>query len=196
MQTVDSQGWVQKQGRVFVIKLVSNSGEEYKITAYGVDSIADCCQNITVDESLKSTVSEIPGHVWNRPRGEVGLLIGSNLTHLMPKDCYEVDNLRIKSSMFGSGFCLQGTSRAVTLTDNCGMRVGTSAAQLEEITYAPGVRGARIQTMRVAVRQEEIHLTAPVHPQQLRSPVAIHTHDEGDNSAIEYPWLPCQQTWK
>ena len=63
MQTVDSQGWVQKQGKVFTIKLVSNSGEEYKVTAYGVDSIADCCQNITVDESLKRMVSEVPRQV-------------------------------------------------------------------------------------------------------------------------------------
>ena len=142
---------MQKQGKVFTIKLVSNSGEEYKVTAYGVDSIADCCQNITVDESLKRVVSEIPRQVWNRPKGEVGLLIGSNLTHLMPKDHYEVDNLRIKSSRFGSGFCLQGTSSAVTLADDCGRRIGTNMAQLEEITYAPGVRGARIQTMRVAI---------------------------------------------
>ena len=156
MQTVDSQGWVQKEGKVFLIKLVSNTGVEYTITAYGVDSIADCCQNIKVDEKLKKVVSEVPSQVWNRPKGEVGLLIGSNLTHLMPKDCYEVDNLRIKSSQFGSGFCLQGTSRAITLADGLGRRIGSNSAQLEELDYAPGVRGARIQTMRVEVHDESI----------------------------------------
>ena len=157
MQTVDSQGWVQKQGKVYVIRLVSNSGEEFKITAYGVESIADCCQSIKVDDSVKSIISEVPSQVWDRPKGEVELLVGSNLTHLMPKDCYEIDNLRIKSSQFGNGFCLQGTSRAITLSGGLGRRIGVNVAQLEEVSYAPGVRGARIQTMRVEVRENIVN---------------------------------------
>ena len=42
MQTFDSRGWVMKQGQVYEIKLVSNSGEMHTITAYRVDSITDC----------------------------------------------------------------------------------------------------------------------------------------------------------
>ena len=155
MQTVDSGGWVMKQGQVYEIKLVSNSGEVYTITAYGVESIADCSQEILVDQSLKKLVPDVPTLVWSRHKGEVDLLVGSNLTHLMPKDCYEVDNLRVKSSKFGSGYCLQGTSRAIRLGQSGHGGLETNSLQVEEAVYAPGVRGARIQSMKVQVRDED-----------------------------------------
>ena len=63
MQTVDSGGWVMKQGQVYEIKLVSNSGEVYTITAYGVESIADCSREILVDQSLKKLIP-VPALVW------------------------------------------------------------------------------------------------------------------------------------
>ena len=156
MQTFDSRGWVMKQGQVYEIKIVSNSGEQYTISAYGVESIADCSRQIRVDQSLKELVPDVPLSVWSN-QGEVDLLVGSNLTHLMPKDCYEVDNLRVKTSKFGTGYCLQGTSRAIKNEQN----VQANVVQVEEAVYAPGVRGAKIQTMGVQVREE-----APIPPRQ------------------------------
>ena len=162
MQTVDSGGWVMKQGQVYEIKLNTNSGEVYTIAAYGVESIADCSQEIMVDQSLKKLVPDVPSSVWSRHKGEVDLLIGSNLTHLMPKDCYEVDNLRVKSSKFGSGYCLQGTSRAISLGAGGQGGFEANSLQVEEAVYAPGVRGARIQTMKVQIQARDDILPSPM----------------------------------
>ena len=153
LQTVDSQGRVQKEGMVYTLTITTNEGVDHTVSAYGVESIASCHQSIKVEDSLIKLVPGLPSEVWRRPRGEIGILIGSNLTHLMPKDCYEVDNLRVRTSKFGSGYCLQGSSRAINLQSEGHRKVTNSAAQLEEISYAPGVRGARIQTMRVEVKR-------------------------------------------
>ena len=154
MKTVDSGGWVMKHGEVYEIMLVFNSGEMHTLTADGVDSISDWSQDIKVDDSLKKLLPDVPSSTWSRHRGEVDLLVGSNLTHLMPKDCYEVDNLRVRSSKFGSGFCIQGTSRAIKSVHHLSKRVETNPTQVEGAIYAHGVRGARIHTMKLQLKDD------------------------------------------
>ena len=184
MQTVDSGGWVMKHGEVYEIKLVSNSGETHTITAYGVESIADCSQEIQVNDTLRKLLPDVPPSTWSRHRGEVDLLVGSNLTHLMPKDCYEVDNLRIKSSKFGSGFCIQGTSRAIKIGHHPSQGVKTNSIQVEEAVYASGVRGARIQTMKVQIKDEHSAL-----PLQCDHPPTITTCS---HNIVEIPFLEAE----
>ena len=83
--------------------------------------------------------------------GQVDMLVGSNLTSLMPKDKYEVENLRIKESKFGSGYCMQGSSRAI---DSLIPVWSTNATHIEDIAYTPGIRRAKIQTMQCELIQD------------------------------------------
>ena len=63
---------------------------------------------------------------------------------------YEIDNLQVKSSQFGTSYCLQGSSMAVRLVGDPYSDTETSA--IKEVQYAPGIQGAHIQTMRAAIR--------------------------------------------
>ena len=147
MKTVDSGGWIAKYGKVYSIPIETNDGEIVTVSAYGVDEIAECHANIVVDQSLKSLVPEIPEEAWNRPRGKVDLLLGSNLTKIMPRDNYEIDNLRVLSTRFGSGFCLQGTSSGITR----GSQESSYSVQVGDTTFAEGVLGAQVQTMHIKI---------------------------------------------
>ena len=79
---------------IYQIKIQSISGEVYTVTLFGVESIAKCIQDTQAGCELKELV---PDHVWQRPKGQEDLLIGSNLTHLMPK---EIDNLHVRRQIF------------------------------------------------------------------------------------------------
>ena len=77
------------------------------------------------------------------------VLLGSNWAHLMPKDCCKIKKLRVKTSLFVSGYCLQGTSPAIRKANNINK-------MKKEIVYAQGIQGIKIQTMRVNIQSERV----------------------------------------
>ena len=149
IQTVETKGWELRDGLLYDVVLTSNSGVTISIPAYGSDSIAES-RAIIVDTKLKKNLPDnIPEAAWHRPEGPVDLLIGSNRTCLMPKDAYYIDNLRIKTSAFGSGYCLQGSSPNVhpfgenhhkTTIASCNIRIQTLQIHVTSIQSIPSTR--------------------------------------------------------
>lgn len=91
-------------------------------------------------------IHEVPDKVWLRPTGEIDLLMGSNFTNFIPRDKYVVNNLRIKSSIFGDGYCIQqGSSPLIKKTS----MENFYTTQREDEKHAPVVQGFEIHIMRV-----------------------------------------------
>ena len=112
--------------KLYCIELLDNFGHRHLIKAFGLDTISGILPSV----SLLAIKGEFSTHVqlnWSkmeRPFGlEIDLLIGSEVAHLHPKQLETVGRLVVKTSIFGSGYVLNGAhenieSKSVELERN------------------------------------------------------------------------------
>ena len=142
IQTVQSNGWESHNGLMYGNG--NRNGNKHTVTAYGVESIAEC-RAISIGNGIKQILPNLPKSTWKREAAPVDILLGSNYTYLMPRDKYEVDNLRVKKSMFGDGYMLQGSS--------------------PEIDPAPGdSRGPCVGYTSINVHVNAVHVVTAAEP--------------------------------
>ena len=95
----------------YYVTLIDINGGHHVITLFGVDQISNSLKNVeivNVKECFAPKVQQIWKHLENRPIGEVDILIGQNAAGLHPSDFEIQNNLKVMSSIFGSGYVLSG----------------------------------------------------------------------------------------
>ena len=93
------------------VSLKDIKGDEYVITAYSVESISNQLKSVDISqvkgEFSKDLVEK--WHLLDRPAGEIEILIGLNKFSLHPRDLECRGNLKVMSSLFGTGYLLGGS---------------------------------------------------------------------------------------
>ena len=100
----------------YLIPLYDNNNECHFITAYEVETISnDICEvDISgVKHLFSSEIQDRWSLLEDRPTGEIELLLGTNVLKLHPFDYNLTDNMKVLSSIFGSGFVLTGSHPAI-----------------------------------------------------------------------------------
>ena len=100
----------------YYLSLIDTEGEHHIITVFGVENISNHLTKVDLSE-VQMEFSDKIQSIWNqlegRPSGEIDVLIGQNACGLHPTDLELRGNLKVMSSMFGSGYLLAGTHPAI-----------------------------------------------------------------------------------
>ena len=100
-----------KETMLYMVELFDKDGVRRLVRAFGFDNISEPMGSIEL-EGVKSMFSAEMQERWMdwgvRPSGAVQLLVGSEVAHLHPKSKETVENLVIKTSIFGTGLVLNG----------------------------------------------------------------------------------------
>ena len=114
LETVNCDEFIQS--KLFCIDLIDNAGEKHTIKAFGVQKISGGLSSVDLSD-LKDLFSHSTQESWscveNRPTGDVEILIGANFLGLHPSDHETVGNIKIKTSMFGSGLVAVGSHPSI-----------------------------------------------------------------------------------
>ena len=100
----------------YSVPLYDKNNRDYEIRAYEIESISN---DISPNDlsGVKHLFSKKVQQKWksieNRPAGAIELLIGTNVLGLHPRDHECKGNLKVMSSLFGSGFLLTGSHHAI-----------------------------------------------------------------------------------
>ena len=100
----------------YAVPLFDKNKKCHHVTAYEIESISD---NISENDisGVKHLFSAETQSLWdlikNRPTGEIDVLIGSNVLGKHPRDMECKGNLRVKSSLFGSGYVISGSHPSI-----------------------------------------------------------------------------------
>ena len=84
--------------------------------AFGLPNISGTINNTDLRElkqSFSSSIQRMLNKVESRPTGEVELLVGANYMGLHPVDYDTAGNMKVKKSLFGSGFVGDGCHKSV-----------------------------------------------------------------------------------
>ena len=105
-----------RETMMYMVELLDKEGTRRLVKAFGFDSISEPMGSIRLD-GIKFIFSDSMQQRWadwgERPQGAEQLLVGSEVAHLHPKAEEVVENLVIKSSMFGTGLVLNGGHSAI-----------------------------------------------------------------------------------
>ena len=100
-----------KETMLYIVELLDRDGTRRKIRAFGFDNISEPIGSVEL-EGIKYMFSTEMQNKWQdwgvRPDGAVQLLVGSEVAHLHPRTEEIIDNLVIKSSIFGTGLVVNG----------------------------------------------------------------------------------------
>ena len=103
--------WTSK---AYYVPLVDKWGDEHKVLAYSMKTITSPIEEVNLQPALRE-FPELGDEYWKikRPTGNVGLLIGTNDVRLHPHlanpSKHLKGNLRLMTSMFGTGFLIDGS---------------------------------------------------------------------------------------
>ena len=100
-----------KEIMIYMVELLNRDGRRRLVRAFGFDNISEPIGTIEL-EGVKYRFSAEMQEKWSdwgvRPEGAIQLLVGSEVASLHPIAVEVVENLVIKSSMFGTGLVLNG----------------------------------------------------------------------------------------
>ena len=102
---------VLRSTTLYTLYLVDNCGKQHEIQAYGIDEISEDSMILDLD-GVKAVFPGAPQEVFNRPAGDIDILIGSIYRNLQPyggEDSFTRGRLRLVKSLFGCGYILTGT---------------------------------------------------------------------------------------
>ena len=110
--TIDTLNVVTtKETMIYMVELLNRDGRRRLVRAFGFDNISEPIGTIEL-EGVKGMFSAVMQEKWSdwgvRPEGAIQLLVGSEVASLHPIAVEVVENLVIKSSMFGTGLVLNG----------------------------------------------------------------------------------------
>ena len=88
--------------------MVDNDGVVHTVKAYGMEEITDTVEYVEV-KGVSHLFPEVRYQDIKRPIGMVDMLIGLNYAYLHPTNLRADGNLRLMSSKFGTGFCIDGS---------------------------------------------------------------------------------------
>ena len=99
----------------YSLPLFDKTNKQHIIMVHDIDSIANNPKNDIsgVQYLFSSSVQSVWDEISKRPVGEIDVLIGSNILGIHPCDLECEMNLRVKSSLFGSGFVLTGSHPSI-----------------------------------------------------------------------------------
>ena len=100
----------------YTITFVDNDGKEHKVTIHEVEFISDALSKLSllnVKDLFGVDVQSIWDRIDNRPCGDIDVLLGENVSGLHPNDWVIQGNLRVKTSIFGSGYVLSGSHPSI-----------------------------------------------------------------------------------
>ena len=109
-------GFKEIQSYSYKLTLVDNDKNEHFIAVYEVDYISETIPEVSLDRVkllFDQPTQGMSNLIDNRPAGEIDLLFGENVSVLQPTDWVVKSNLRIKSSIFGSGFVVIGSHPSI-----------------------------------------------------------------------------------
>ena len=105
---------------LYMFNLVDNCGTVHTIQAYGIDRISDDSRALDL-RKIRSLFPNAPSEVFNRPDGDIDILIGSMYKNLHPyggEESYTKGRLHLLRSKFGCGFVLSGTHVDIIAEEN------------------------------------------------------------------------------
>ena len=102
---------VLRHTTLYTFIIVDNQGREHEVQAYGIDKITE--DTVILDLSgVRAVFPGAPSEVYERPAGEIDILIGSMYKNIQPwggDDEFTRGRLRLMKSLFGCGYILTGT---------------------------------------------------------------------------------------
>ena len=131
---------------LYTFNLVDNLGAVHTVQAYGIDRISDDSRALDLRQ-IKSLFPDAPSEVFNRPVGDIDILIGSMYKNLHPyggEEEHTKGRLRLLRSIFGCGFVLSGTHGDIiaeehTLCRSAKILVNAVPASTEDLDQANAV---------------------------------------------------------
>ena len=105
-----------KETMIYLVELVDRKGARQMVKAFGFDSISEPVGSVELEgvKYLFSAEMQEQWLAWGvRPAGAVQLLVGSEVAHLHPRAEEVVNNMVIKTSIFGTGLVLNGGNNAI-----------------------------------------------------------------------------------
>ena len=99
----------------YALPLYDKTNTKHVITVHDIDQIASNPKNDVseVKKLFSSKVQAVWCEISERPVGDIDVLIGNNILGIHPRDFECEMNLRVKSSLFGSGFVLTGSHPSI-----------------------------------------------------------------------------------
>ena len=131
---------------MYTFNLEDNCGVVHTIQAYGIDRISDHARAVDLRQ-IKSIFPNAPSEAFDRPTGDIDILIGSmykNLHQYGGEEDYTKGRLRLLRSHFGGGFVLSGTHADIITEENTLCRsakilVNAAPASTEDLDQANAV---------------------------------------------------------
>ena len=94
-------------------------GKKHEVLAYGIDQISE--EAVSVDlTGIKTVFPGAPKEVFNRPCGQIDILIGSAYKNLQPfggEGSFTIGRLRLVTSLFGCGYIISGTHPSISVKE-------------------------------------------------------------------------------
>ena len=132
--------------KLYCVELVDTKGDRHLVRAFGLDNLSGELPEVNLVK-IKGEFSDTVQLNWDkmaRPRGEVDLLIGSEMAHLHPVKYETVSRMVVKTSIFGQGWVLNGAHEDV----ECGSVNFDRSVQI--------IRSGQFKSNRITVRYQQI----------------------------------------
>ena len=115
---VVGQGYSKKSTLMYKLKILDNVGKSHILFALGIDTISEEIANVSL-EGVKHLFPFAPKEAFERPGGEVDLLVGQNYRQLQPwaDKTRTVGRLRMCDSLFGCGMVLTGYHEEIRIKE-------------------------------------------------------------------------------
>ena len=137
-----------KQTMVYWVPLLDREGETHYIYAYEMDNITAPmeAEDVSLAEELFPMVSK---GALERPSGPVDLLVGIHMAGIFPylanREEHLKGNLRLMTSIFGTGFLLDG--------DHAGISASVMMASPEALKLT---RAGSVNQVKISVEEEQV----------------------------------------
>ena len=147
MEITTATGKTTVDSFIYTITLVDKEGEDHFITACAIETISNKIKRVDVSKvknEFSPQIQDIWSRLEDRPHGEVDLLIGINECGIHPVDMEVSRNLKVQSSLFGSGYLLCGShpsikSEAVRWSDTVNNIHSSSMSISTQVVHRTGV---------------------------------------------------------
>ena len=110
---------VLRNTTLYTLYLEDNMGKKHEVLAYGIDQISE--EAVSVDlTGIRTVFPGAPKEVFNRPCGQIDILIGSAYKNLQPfggEGSFTIGRLRLVTSLFGCGYIISGTHPSISVKE-------------------------------------------------------------------------------
>ena len=107
--------YVRKESKMYTFNLVDRQGHEHPIQAVGISSISETGP-VPDMTPIQALFPGFPAVTFQRPQGEVDILLGMNNRRLHPNGVKDVEDLRVMESRLGPPYLVTGSHPALTHT--------------------------------------------------------------------------------